>query len=123
MLDDLEEDEDEEDVQGDGDSDGIPAHEPMLSSPEELAGTASLPASPLRSNRGEDTVRRRKRFSMPAVAIHTTPVTARPNVIGEGKGKRWSLVLGNLKSSSSEFTHGVAAGKLNDLLGRQSRQM
>ena len=78
---------------------------------------SSLPSTP----RKEDTVRRRKRFSLPAVAIHTTPVTARPNVVGEGKAKRWSLVLGNLKSSGSEFAHGVAAGKLSELLGRQSK--
>ncbi|KIP04169.1 hypothetical protein PHLGIDRAFT_494233 [Phlebiopsis gigantea 11061_1 CR5-6] len=73
------------------------------------------------SPRQEDTVRRRKRFSLPAVAIHTTPVTTRPNVVGEGKSKRWSLVLGNLKSSGSEFAHGVAAGKLSELLGRQNK--
>ena len=86
-------------------------------------GPASLPTTPVRARapRKEDTVRRRKRFSLPAVAIHTTPVTARPNVVGEGKAKRWSLVLGNLKTSGSEFAHGVAAGKLSELLGRQSK--
>lgn len=109
-MDDLEED--EEDAELDH------AHD-TISSPEEPTVPRSLPSSPLRANRQEDTVRRRKRFSMPAVAIHTTPVTARPNVIGEGKSKRWSLVLGNLKNNGSDFAQGVAAGRLNELLGRQ----
>lgn len=53
----------------------------------------------------EDTARRHKRFSLPAVALHTTSVTARTQVSGEtresGKAsphgvraKRFSLVLG-----------------------------
>lgn len=89
------------------------------------APSLALPPSPAprRAYRKEDTVRRRKRFSLPAVALHTTPVTARPNVVGEGRSKRWSLVLGNLRSgvNAAEFTHGMAAGKLNELLGRSNR--
>ena len=50
--------------------------------------------------RGEDTVRRKKRFSMPALAIQNTTVTAKTNVSGNGKSKRFSLVLGGRGSSS-----------------------
>jgi FYVE, RhoGEF and PH domain containing 5/6 len=42
----------------------------------------------------EATARRHKRFSLPAVAVQTAAVTTRPNVTGEGKSKRFSLVLG-----------------------------
>lgn len=88
-------------------------------------GSSSLPASPRKK---EDTARRHKRFSVPAVAIQTTPVTTRPNVIGEGKAKRISLVLGRFAGvvshhSHSDFGHGVAAGKLSELLKRNSGQV
>lgn len=118
MLDDLEED--EEDAEESEQRDTSP-----LSSPEQLAVPSSLPPTPVRAvivaARNEDTARRRKRFSLPAVAIHTTPVTTKSNVVGEGKSKRWSLVLGNLKTNGSEFVQGVAAGKLSELLGRQAK--
>ena len=86
---------------------------------------SNLPSSPRKK---EDTVRRHKRFSLPAVAIQTTPVTTRPNVIGKGKTKRFSLLLGRAAgavghSSRSDLGHGVAAGKLNELLKRNSRQV
>ncbi|KAL4243332.1 hypothetical protein ABKN59_011364 [Abortiporus biennis] len=78
----------------------------------------SVPASP----RKEDTARRHKRFSLPAVALQTTSVTTRPNAFGEGKSKRFSLVLGKSSSSSKDsgngIFHGVAAGKLSELLRR-----
>ncbi len=75
----------------------------------------------------------RKRFSMPAIALQTTSVTARPNVVGEGQGKRFSLVLGGRHKVSSsyaihegtvpqdeigELRYGVAAAKLAKLLER-----
>jgi FYVE, RhoGEF and PH domain containing 5/6 len=110
-----------EEYEEDVDEEQVLHNQGMLNSPEEMAVPVSLPSSP---SRREDTVRRRKRFSMPAVAIHTTPVTARPNVVGEGKSKRWSLVLGNLKSNmgfGGETSHGLAAGRLNELLGRQCK--
>lgn len=77
--------------------------------------------------RKEDTARRHKRFSLPALALQTTPVTARPNVVGEGKSKRFSLMLGKSAISSApptgdlggSFMHGMAAGKLNELLGKR----
>jgi len=85
----------------------------------------SLPPSPRRK---EDTARRHKRFSLPAVAISATPVMARPSLVGEGKLKRFSLVLGKSTSSggSSELGGSIfqsaAAGKLSELLGRTSNQ-
>ncbi|GJE89658.1 FYVE, RhoGEF and PH domain-containing protein [Phanerochaete sordida] len=119
VLDDLEEDEDEDDAEA------SEMHAHSMSSPEEPATSTSLPPTPVHASivalRKEDTVRRRKRFSLPAVAIHTTPVTTKSNVVGEGKSKRWSLVLGNLKTNGSEFVQGVAAGKLSELLGRQAK--
>lgn len=86
--------------------------------------SVSLPPSP----RKEDTARRHKRFSLPAVAIQTTPVTAMPKHLGEGRSRRISLVLGRSAHSGGPsqaagdfgnmFKGGVAVGKLNELLGR-----
>ena len=63
--------------------------------------SSQLSASPGSSRRREDTARRNKRFSMPAVAVQTTSVLARSAVVeGEreggvgGRTKRFSLVLG-----------------------------
>ncbi|KAJ6568436.1 hypothetical protein DFH09DRAFT_983267 [Mycena vulgaris] len=93
--------------------------------------------------RKEDTVRRNKRFSLPAVALQTTSVTARTQQVQEGRHrdgqppvrtKRFSLVLGSrphfskseiggapkgrIEEEDSELGRGVAAGKLSELLGR-----
>jgi len=80
----------------------------------------------------EDTVRRHKRFSLPAIALQTTPVTARPNATGEGRSKRFSLVLNGRSNgqqtsdiqyaageSNGNLSSGIAAAKLGELLGRQ----
>ena len=99
----------------------------------------SVPALPKRK---EDTVRKKKRFSMPALAIQTTTVTAKTNVNGTGKSKRFSLILGGRGSSSQPnltensrlgtnkeeeegvngggggFRNGAAVGKLSELLAR-----
>ncbi|KAJ7605596.1 hypothetical protein FB45DRAFT_1069241 [Roridomyces roridus] len=99
--------------------------------------------------RNEDTARRNKRFSTAAVALQTTSVTARTQVVqevragggsafGAGGGggkpgtrtKRFSLVLGTRpthvpKSHSgdgAELGKGVAAGRLSELLGRHHSQ-
>ncbi|KAJ7604394.1 hypothetical protein FB45DRAFT_957079 [Roridomyces roridus] len=88
--------------------------------------------------RNEDTARRNKRFSTAAVALQTTSVTARTQVVqevrvGGGPGtrtKRFSLVLGTRpthvpKSHSgdgAELGKGVAAGRLSELLGRHHSQ-
>ncbi|THH18614.1 hypothetical protein EW146_g2389 [Bondarzewia mesenterica] len=98
------------------------------------ASGMSLPPTPRR----EDTARKNKRFSLPAVALHTTPVTARPKATGEGLAKRFSLVLGVRATSrekkgaaetgeegmpsaldESPLRHGAAAVKLSQLLGRR----
>lgn len=92
---------------------------------------SSLPPTP----RKENTVRRHKRFSLPALALQTSSVTARPSVVGEGSSRRFSLMLG--KGGTLSQTRGtsgerasrlpgddfgrresVAAGKLSELLGR-----
>lgn len=76
--------------------------------------------------------RAKKRFSMPAIALQTTAVTAHPKISGEGRSKRFSLVLGSkpkpavqvsdhteVKSGVDlELRHGIAVAKLQELLGR-----
>ncbi|KAI0756183.1 hypothetical protein C8Q80DRAFT_1127112 [Daedaleopsis nitida] len=93
----------------------------------------SLPSTP----RKENTARRHKRFSLPAIALQTSPVTARPNA--DAKARRFSLVLGKgagpgeglglgqgqgqgqlpqSPTRSRALRHSVAAGRLSELLGR-----
>ncbi|KAH9854349.1 hypothetical protein C2E23DRAFT_818300 [Lenzites betulinus] len=85
----------------------------------------SPPASPRREN----TARRHKRFSLPAVALQTSPVTARAGQAGGGQ--RFSLVLGKnggvIHAQGREdspgklfpgLRHSMAAGRLSELLGR-----
>ncbi|TCD62196.1 hypothetical protein EIP91_007229 [Steccherinum ochraceum] len=88
--------------------------------------STSLPPSPRKK---EDTARRHKRFSLPAVAIQATPVMARPSLVGEGRMKRFSLVMGKSTPSTSSgavsdlgssIRHSAAAGKLSELLGRST---
>ncbi|KAK0185060.1 hypothetical protein F5146DRAFT_1073287 [Armillaria mellea] len=91
--------------------------------------------------RREDTARRNKRFSLPAVALQTTSVTTRTmegSKLRSTKTQRFSLVLGGKGShvlhghgKRSEFVgksrvqgdeglgKGVAAGKLSELLGKK----
>jgi FYVE/RhoGEF/PH domain-containing protein 5/6 len=105
--------------------------------------TGSSPQTPVDRQlstpwRKEDTVRRHKRFSLPAIALQNTPVTARPNAFGVGKSKRFSLVLGGRSSGQQaqndvpyevrepglgkgDLSSGVAAVKLGELLGRQKK--
>ena len=108
---------------------------------ETITGSSS-PEDPvvnqLSAPRKEDTARRHKRFSLPAIALQTTPVTALPNATGEGRSKRFSLVLGgrsNGQQAQSEqhdarmerggshlkddLSVSVAAVKLGELLRRQ----
>ncbi|KAF5332282.1 hypothetical protein D9611_008166 [Ephemerocybe angulata] len=110
----------------------------------------SLAPSPQTSpmKRKEDTVRRRKRFSLPAVALQTTQVTARASLVIEdetdetdsetpSRPRRFSLVLSPSKSgygirnSVSEAVReedegegagkSLAADKLSELLNRRTR--
>ncbi|KAG6812122.1 hypothetical protein H0H92_004290 [Tricholoma furcatifolium] len=98
-------------------------------------GYTPLPSSPIKEN----SARRNKRFSVPAVGIHTTSVTARTSGIdghssNAGKfDKRFSLVLGanrshgapNAAAGSDGMDHkpvvgkSVVMGKLSELLGRK----
>lgn len=78
----------------------------------------------------ENTARRRKRFSLPAVALQTTAVTAHAGGPNAG-GKRFSLVMGSRRTATptSEREETVrgrpredsAASKLSELLGRKGR--
>ncbi|KAA1477233.1 hypothetical protein DENSPDRAFT_578152 [Dentipellis sp. KUC8613] len=117
-------------------------------SPSQSSHDDSRPPTPRAHARREDTARRHKRFSMPAVGLHTAPVTARPNTSGEGLAKRFSLVLGGRSSRAHRghgqeaqgngngnghgqedgkdrmpppptLRHGAAAVKLGELLGRK----
>lgn len=84
--------------------------------------------------------RTRKRFSMPALALQTTPVTAVPKASGEGRSKRFSLVLGGGKQKAQavhtqahngveddhangeqDLRRSVAAVQLQELLERTNR--
>ncbi|KAF5383809.1 hypothetical protein D9615_003818 [Tricholomella constricta] len=129
---------------GDGEEDGEGRFE--LGREPSYASSNGGPASSSSSPRKENTARRNKRFSLPAVALHTTSVTARSSAVFEavpaetpgdgGSGpvkvnKRFSLVLGGsrIHGSSGMRSHNeavaksgrvdsIAAGKLNELLGR-----
>jgi FYVE/RhoGEF/PH domain-containing protein 5/6 len=80
---------------------------------------ASSPMSSPRKQRREDTARRSKRFSLPAIALHTTSVTARTSDVpdssvisresssgdlsaGLGRSKRFSLVLAAERNSYAD---------------------
>lgn len=107
---------------------------PEYSLPQRVRWSVSV--SP---KRREDTIRKKKRFSMPALAIQTTTVTTKTNTNGNGRPKRFSLSLGGRGSSSQpnlmesggmgtnaeEVRSGGgskvrtgAAGKLSELLAR-----
>ncbi|KAG6853231.1 hypothetical protein C0991_005858 [Blastosporella zonata] len=105
---DLEEDDEGENGAQEGDDEGRPDPDRQPSS----NGQTSMPSSP----RKENTARRNKRFSLPAVALHTTNVTAHTNappgeadifLAGDPSGssplksnKRFSLVLGGRHHNS-----------------------
>ncbi|RDX50579.1 hypothetical protein OH76DRAFT_1402643 [Lentinus brumalis] len=98
------------------DEDGQEVEIPAMTSSE------SQPSTP----RKENTARRHKRFSLPAVALQTSPVTARPSA--DGKAHRFSLVLGKgggvvaARAREGEpsrgMRHSVVAGRLSELLSR-----
>lgn len=103
----------------------------------------SSPISPPRKEerRAEDTARRSKRFSLPAIGLHTMVVTARtsieaeevvPDATGEGGSeegvvnnglsKRFSLVLAGRNSHGQDdlgLAKGLAATRLSELLDRK----
>jgi FYVE/RhoGEF/PH domain-containing protein 5/6 len=87
---------------------GSPGTSPRASV-DRVGGLGSAPTTPRRK---EDTVRRHKRFSMPAMALQTTPVTAKPGA-GDGK-KRFSLVLGRGEHGPRAATHAAGETKPSD---------
>jgi hypothetical protein len=70
----------------------------------------------------------RKRWSMAALAVHIEPVTARPTTSGEGRSKRFSLLLSGRTGASKKspqldgerkdngLSYGAAVGQLNEIL-------
>ena len=73
------------------------------------------------------------KFSVAALAVHTAPVTARPSSVGEGRSKRFSLLLGGRSmmqkiqrrqtdQGREDLDHGIAASKLSEILGREKGQ-
>ncbi|KDQ62948.1 hypothetical protein JAAARDRAFT_28919 [Jaapia argillacea MUCL 33604] len=56
---------------------------------------SSLPPTPTKEKKREDTARRHKRFSLPMVALSTTAVTSKSGE--EGSQRRYSLVVGASK--------------------------
>lgn len=103
-----------------GDDEGSALEDSFDGNDSTMVGSgASLTPTP----RKENTARRHKRFSLPAVALQTNSVTARPNLVGEGSARRFSLVLGRGSSQvhagePSGFKDGLAVGKLSELLSR-----
>jgi hypothetical protein len=104
-------------------------------------------SSPRKQQRREDTARRSKRFSLPAIGLHTTVVTARTSIEGgaeevlsvtrgpggavAGLSKRYSLVLAGRNShpnvengkdggQDDSVDLGLAAARLSELLSRKS---
>ncbi|KAH7918528.1 hypothetical protein BV22DRAFT_1199936 [Leucogyrophana mollusca] len=93
------------------------------SSGPEAEGTAGAGPGVGRERKAEDTARRHKRFSLPAVALQTTPVIARSSSRAEigrpGVGRRLSLVLGGgAGGASKEEVRGVSGGSTE--LGQES---
>ncbi|KAJ3801421.1 hypothetical protein GGU11DRAFT_717892 [Lentinula aff. detonsa] len=126
----------------------------LSTSSSSVSLSISPPTSPGALNRREDTVRRHKRFSIPAVALQTTSVVARTQNVKRHTGsklgsllpgmpgtrsKRFSLVSGGRPQTASSSSRrigqneghkqegtdlgmGVAASKLNELLGRSKHK-
>lgn len=95
----------------------------LLFTPPPSSFMPSPQTSPVK-RKEEDTVRRKKRFSMPAVALQTTQVTARASLMIEDDGaeenvsqdpstptrqRRFSLVLSPSRSGQAQQRNSVAA--------------
>jgi FYVE/RhoGEF/PH domain-containing protein 5/6 len=95
-----------------------------------MLDSVSSPIGPVVAD-GSPRPRPKTTFSTPAVALHTTPVTARASMEADGKAIRYSLVLGgksrmmggNVENKENEVINGrksldsgLAVGKLTDLL-------
>ncbi|KAH8822630.1 hypothetical protein DL96DRAFT_1618534 [Flagelloscypha sp. PMI_526] len=135
----------------DEDEDGVfeEDEEDLPSAPASPSKPSNFPPRSRRSSsrvsfvrKKEDTVRKKKRFSLPAVAVHTASVTTSSSIQHQHapsayrREKRFSLVLGRSHFASGDsvlsglsdgiaggdLANGVAAGKLNELLGRTNSQ-
>ncbi|KAJ3806177.1 hypothetical protein F5876DRAFT_50523, partial [Lentinula aff. lateritia] len=92
---------------------------PPISSGELNVQGRSLLSNASLAERREDTVRRNKRFSMPAVALQTTSVVARTQSMSpESSGMRFSLVLGGRLGHST----GIHTGSCNEHASPSSRR-
>lgn len=72
-----------------------------LPSPPSMKWPSQPPSPSPRKRKKEDTARRSKRFSLPAVALHTTNVTTRITSMTSGSGSSGSGSGGNGDSSGS----------------------
>jgi hypothetical protein len=82
-----------------------------LPSPPSMDWSSQPPSPSPRRRRKEDTARRSKRFSLPAVALHTTNVTARTTSMTSGSGSSGSGSGGNGNSSGSGGASGGSRGE------------
>ena len=131
-MDDTFEMEEEEDAEGRGRREGEEEQDHVDPPYTLTQPIASSPVSSRRKEpRREDTARRSKRFSLPAVGLQTTAVTARTSiesgeeVVVAPVSKRYSLVLAGRNSSHQAGkvqhehggqTKGLAAARLSELL-------
>ena len=87
--------------------------------PSRITRTKARAAPRTECGKEDDTTRRQKRLSLPAVTSHANAEMTNSNVVGKSKSRR-SLVLGKLRAngseSQSELMQGVAAGRLNEQL-------
>ena len=91
--------------------------------------STSFPSLPDTLDAEPKAKRKANRFSLPAVSVQTTPVTTHAAAEGEGRTRRFSLVLGgksqfqkkkdqDRERDKSPLDKGIAVNKLSDILGR-----
>ncbi|KIY63183.1 hypothetical protein CYLTODRAFT_360395, partial [Cylindrobasidium torrendii FP15055 ss-10] len=146
ILEDFQEHEEQPQIDSVTEEDAATTTDETLSLASSKRHTVDLSENAPSPKRREDTVRRNKRFSMPAVALQPTSVTTRSglvshgregvghnNIIGFSRSKRLSLVLGggakghtharrfptSLDDERGGLGNGAAAEKLSGLLGRR----
>ena len=111
--------EDTEEDEGEEDGEGVFADDATTTTSSSSKRHTVIDLRSVQTQKQEDTARRNKRFSMPAVALQTTSVTARTQQetikvvdsgapTGQARSKRFSLVLGGRNrghSPKSSQTH------------------
>lgn len=107
-------------------------HDLVMSSSLQTSPAGFSPVTPSDPN-SQGLTRPKITFAEPAIALHTTPVTARASMEVEGKSRRFSLVLGSKMRSPGAnskdniasidenrgFESSYAAVKLTDILVRK----